>query len=1243
MKLKRKILASVLSAVMLVSVAGVGDLSVSAKEQFIPEKNTNLSIDKTDYNSEDNKNYVDGEAVVLLEGAGVISSGEDLSDNIDVNGDIKVDEVENFTGKGNNFSVATVSSDKLSTEELIKNLNKSEEIVTAEPNYIYKAFNITNDPYSNFQWQLDNKGSNNGTLGADINPETVWDMETQSQEKEQVVAVLDTGVDYTHPDLKDKMWVNPYKNKLGGSYGFDFTGTYEDNAPMDDNGHGTHCAGTIAANQNNNMGIAGISQNTKIMALKWIDYEGYGTLEDVVAAYNYVYKAMKLGVNVVAINNSWGSDSNSKILLELINKVGELGAISVCSAGNEGQNLDEEFCNEDYYLDWEEDLYSSEDDEIPNPANRVYPACYESDYIISVAATNEKGDIASYSNYGKESVDLAAPGTNILSAYNENVFNPAIYSEGNKTSQYFTKDFNAKTEQVKDDATVTVIESDDNYFTDTTTDKSSLKITVENAQSNGVYGVSIPYTAEDSEQAPYISAMARIIKAPQLSEEDVAIAQMFGIVNEIDILDLPADKDPSNISTSDSYLLFLGSGEGWDHIYGKTNNKKAGERKITILFTCQYEGDYTFMIDGIGLSKGAKLEEESFGKYEFMSGTSMAAPVVTGEVALLKEKFPDLTAKQIAEKICGSVKQAEKYDNAVRTSGFSDLSKINSPIPIINSVECATDQSVLINGLNLKNAKLTINDINIDIADSSDTKVKTVPLNFNSNTEIKLTTPNGYSLYEKILISGTKYKKLSVADVYFNNYATASDGKNIYAVDAYGCVNKYDENGNSDDDFDYQDFDDLDSSSPLDTHFESVIGSAERAYEIRNVMYYDGYLYFIAKLKLISYNNDEPYYNQSVIVKVDVNKDRYYYIDFTDDLDGASIGILNGTLYLMGGYRYSDEKLSTKVYKYSSGRWVEAPALPSGRALGKCIQVNNSQMVYTLGTDGTDNMPKNLIFDGSKWKESNQQLTTNKTYTYKFNGEKFTYYECGADLISGGILYTGVLFDGYGDTVKYSVSKDEYYHCNNYYITKNTDIIRGLVVNNKFFGTACELYTNIELDYFGGSLYTVTDYFSVGYSFGVESGMYNVNVNAEHGSVTGAGCYYPGETVVINAKANSGYKVKSITVDGKTYNKNNVSFKAAKNTSVKVNYTPLVKSIKLNVKKKTLEKGKTFKLKATVNASKGANKKLIWSKSNKKVATMKKLSNNTVKITAKKKGTIVITVKSKDGSKKSAKCTIKVK
>jgi subtilisin family serine protease len=141
------------------------------------------------------------------------------------------------------------------------------------------------------------------------------------------------------------------------------------------------------------------------MALKIFDENGTGTGMEAVGAYNYIYKAQQLGTNIVAVNNSWGGtgdDEESKILKNLIDLVGENGAISVCAAGNDGAD---------------NDTYSD------------IPSGIDSDYIISVAASNEKDELATFSNYGKESVDIAAPGTDILSTVSYDCFNPGIYAD----------------------------------------------------------------------------------------------------------------------------------------------------------------------------------------------------------------------------------------------------------------------------------------------------------------------------------------------------------------------------------------------------------------------------------------------------------------------------------------------------------------------------------------------------------------------------------------------------------------------------------------------------------------------------------------------------------------------------------------------------------------------------------------------------------------------------------------------
>ena len=140
---------------------------------------------------------------------------------------------------------------------------------------------------------------------------------------------------------------------------------------------------------------------------------------DAIKAYNYIYRAQQLGVNVVAVNNSWGYAGLSEIFIEVVNKVGEKGAVSVFAAGNDSLNTD------NGTVDWLGEL-------MRNPSN------VDSPYVINVAAVNEKGELAQFSNYGENSVDIAAPGTNILSTVSMPTFNPTIYDNKIAMTDYFT-------------------------------------------------------------------------------------------------------------------------------------------------------------------------------------------------------------------------------------------------------------------------------------------------------------------------------------------------------------------------------------------------------------------------------------------------------------------------------------------------------------------------------------------------------------------------------------------------------------------------------------------------------------------------------------------------------------------------------------------------------------------------------------------------------------------------------------
>jgi thermitase len=255
--------------------------------------------------------------------------------------------------------------------------------------------NQPNDPQFTDQWALNNQGQNGGKEHADIDALKAW-LKTRGS-TDVVVAVLDSGVDYKHVDLRANMWTLPdsvpqYQDDELGSFddfhGFDIGDRIGD--PMDDNGHGTHCAGIIGAEGDNAEGIAGINWKVKIMPLKFLGRGGYGSTKAAIEAINYAIDRKKHGVNIRVVNASWGSTSNSKALEDAIRAAGDAGILFVAAAGNN----------------------STDNDKRPH-----YPSNYDLPNVISVAALDRTDSLTSFSNYGVKTVHIAAPGKDILSTW----------------------------------------------------------------------------------------------------------------------------------------------------------------------------------------------------------------------------------------------------------------------------------------------------------------------------------------------------------------------------------------------------------------------------------------------------------------------------------------------------------------------------------------------------------------------------------------------------------------------------------------------------------------------------------------------------------------------------------------------------------------------------------------------------------------------------------------------------------
>jgi subtilisin family serine protease len=214
-----------------------------------------------------------------------------------------------------------------------------------------------------------------------------------------VIAVIDTGIDFTHPDLASNVWINTAEIE-GNGIDDDNNGYVDDirganvssqaanpGSPYDDNQHGTHVAGTIAASANG-IGVVGVAPNVTLLPIKFLNASGSGSISDAIRAIDYMVALKKRGVNIVASNNSWGGGGYSQALEDAIKIANDAGIAFVVAAGNDGRD---------------------------NDVSPSYPASYEVPNIISVAAVDSQQNLASFSNFGEESVDIAAPGVSILS------------------------------------------------------------------------------------------------------------------------------------------------------------------------------------------------------------------------------------------------------------------------------------------------------------------------------------------------------------------------------------------------------------------------------------------------------------------------------------------------------------------------------------------------------------------------------------------------------------------------------------------------------------------------------------------------------------------------------------------------------------------------------------------------------------------------------------------------------------
>jgi len=499
----------------------------------------------------------------------------------------------------------------LSVQQALEKLQAEDDVEMAEPNYIRTLALIPSNTDFPQLWAFSNTGQAvngiTGTPGADISMPAAWDSDTGS--RNVVVAVIDTGVYYTHPDLAANMWSNPGESCTGGvdadhngyvadCRGWDFVDN--DNDPMDFNGHGTHVAGIIGAAGSDHAGTVGVNWSVQIMPLRVLDSMGYGTVADVIAAVQY---ATNMGAEV--INASFGGEDPSALESGAIQAFISGGGIFVAAAGNSGGN---------------------------NDAAPFYPASYGLAGMIAVAATDATDALTSWSNYGPSSVAVAAPGNNILSTY----LPPAqtAYSDSFATMDW---------------------------------------------TSGGVHntwGVENGWLS-DSPGQNYLPGTNSWACSPLVSlAAKTGCRLSYGLnANTVQNLDFLYTETSSDNVTWTTQGSWTGSTGGVQAIYYDLGPYNGGNLYVRfhLVAGASSPGSNGVLIDNVTVTCLSAPVVGAY--YAYLSGTSMAAPMVSGLAALIKATSSTLTNLEIQQIVQDSVDVKQTLAGKVQSGGRINANK----------------------------------------------------------------------------------------------------------------------------------------------------------------------------------------------------------------------------------------------------------------------------------------------------------------------------------------------------------------------------------------------------------------------------------------------------------------------------------------------------------------------------------------------------------------------------------------
>lgn len=514
-----------------------------------------------------------------------------------------------------------VLAGNVDANQAIAALRSRNDVRYVEPNRLLHAAAVPDDSRFDEQWALHNTGQEiqgvAGTPDADIDAPEAWNVTTGSPDV--TVAVLDSGVAYDHPDLAPNMWVNT--DEIAGNgvdddgngfvddrRGWDFVSG--DNAPTDEQGHGTHVAATIGARGDNDTtgagttDVTGVAWNVRLMPIRVLNENGEGSYADLIAGIGYAHRN---GAHIA--NLSLGARFNSDAMRDALAAAGDVTWI--VAAGNESSDLE-----------WAEQ----------------YPCEFDLPNLVCVAATDQNDELASFSNYGASGVDLAAPGVSTLSA--------------SPYSRVWFDDFETPIDR--------------RWVTGGTPDTWARTTSVPAAGATSTW-------LTDSPDGPYPDGSdnwARTAAVDLTGTRDcvVRFRAVYDVESFFDFLRVEASGGTDGPWTE--ILQLTGFWPAPDEtIEARLPDSLDGAPAAHLRFRLnpdeQYDGDGAYL-DDVAIACGGVYAADSF---QYLSGTSMATPHVSGVAALIKAAHPDFSTAQVRAKLLASVDRKESLAGKVATGG----------------------------------------------------------------------------------------------------------------------------------------------------------------------------------------------------------------------------------------------------------------------------------------------------------------------------------------------------------------------------------------------------------------------------------------------------------------------------------------------------------------------------------------------------------------------------------------------